>query len=254
MRPWPATSEKMYPETAAGGYSRVDGTVAFYCRVNALLSPAMTVMDFGAGRGAAAIEDPVMYRRRLQILRGKVSEVIGVDIDAAVRGNPAVDRSIVVSGSEPLPLDDESVDLIVSDFCLEHVEDPHVVSGELGRVLKAGGWICARTPNRWGYISLSARLIPNRWHSVALRALQPGRQAMDVFPTHYRLNTVKDLRKHFPSPLFRYHGYGHSGPPAYFGSHVWAMRAVGAIQRHAPECLSPVLFVFIQKSHERPPS
>lgn len=239
--------ERLYPEIAAGGYSRVDGTVAFYSRVKSLLSPAMTVMDFGAGRGAAAIEDPVMYRRRLQILKGTVKEVIGVDIDPAVLNNPAIDRAIVTSPSGCLPLEDESVDLIVSDFCFEHVEHPDLVCAELDRVLKSEGWLCARTPNRWGYISVSARLVPNRWHGAALRVLQPARRAADVFPTHYRLNTQNDLRKHFPVERFRHCVYGHSGPPAYFGSNLVAMRAVRSVLKHAPECLSSTLLVFIRK-------
>lgn len=240
--------ERLYPEVAAGGFSRVDGTVAFYGRVNALLSPTMTVMDFGAGRGAAAVEDPVLYRRNLQTLKGRVREVIGVDIDPAVLGNPAVDRSIVASASGPLPLDDEAVDLIVADFSFEHVERPERVSAELDRVLKPGGWICARTPSRSGYISVVARLVPNRWHATALRTLQPHRRAMDVFPTHYRLNTWKDLKRHFPTQRFLHCGYGHNGPPAYFGSRLWVMRGVRSVMRHVPERFSPVLFVFMQKT------
>jgi SAM-dependent methyltransferase len=241
----PATA--LYPEIAAGGFSRVDGTVAFYTRVNALISPAMTVVDFGAGRGASVIEDPVPYRRSLQTLRGRVREVIGVDVDPVVLTNPGLDRAIVTSGAEPLPLSDASVDLIISDYCFEHVERPDVVSAELARILRVGGWICARTPNRWGYISVSARLVPDKWHLAALRVLQPGRQAKDVFPTRYRLNTVRDLKEYFPVERFRHCHYGHNGPPAYFGSSVWAMRAARSILRYTPERLSPLLFVFMQK-------
>jgi hypothetical protein len=44
-----------------GGFSRVDGSIEFYTRVNALLGPDMTVVDFGAGRGAGVLDDPVRY-------------------------------------------------------------------------------------------------------------------------------------------------------------------------------------------------
>ena len=41
----------MYPEVAAGGFTRHDGFVDFYVRVGALLTGESRVLDFGAGRG-----------------------------------------------------------------------------------------------------------------------------------------------------------------------------------------------------------
>ena len=41
-----------YPEVGAGGYTRVDGSVAFYGRVQAVLAELdgpVTIVDFGAG-------------------------------------------------------------------------------------------------------------------------------------------------------------------------------------------------------------
>src|SRR6201995_1817857 len=102
----------LLPEISAGGFDRYDGTIQFYQRVNALLQPDFTVLDFGAGRGVAHIEDEVRYRRELLKLKGKVKEIIGVDVDSAVKTNPAVDRSIVITGSD-VPLPDNSVDLIL---------------------------------------------------------------------------------------------------------------------------------------------
>ena len=243
-----ASMARLYPEIAAGGFSRVDGTVAFFTRVNALLSPTMTVLDFGAGRGAGALDDPVDYRRGLQTLKGKVKEVIGVDIDRAVLENPALDRAIVTIASDALPIEDRSIDVIVSDFCFEHIERPDIVSAELDRVLKVGGWICARTPNRWGYISVSARLVPNRWHVAALRRLQPQRKVVDVFPTRYRLNTVRSLKRYFPSERYQHCHYLHNGPPAYFGTRPTVVKAAQFMLRCAPERLSPILFVFMRKT------
>ena len=60
-----------YPEIEFGGFSDVDGSVIFYSRVTALLTPDMIMVDFGCGRGASS-EDAVVYRRNLRSFRGRV--------------------------------------------------------------------------------------------------------------------------------------------------------------------------------------
>ena len=243
----------LFPELAAGGFSRADGTVAFFTRVQALINPEMTVVDFGAGRGRGAAEDVVPYRRSLRTLKGRCARVVGVDVDEAIRHNPSVDEAILIGLGEPVPLADASVDLILSDATFEHIADPEFVATELDRILRPGGWICARTPNRWGYIGLGANLVPNRWHVAWLQRLQPHRQAQDVFPTTYLLNTRRALRKHFPPARYRHCAYGHFGEPAYFGN----SRAVGRLMlflfRLMPEGLAPMWFVFLQKETVRAP-
>lgn len=236
----------LYPESSVGGFSRVDGTVAFYTRVNALLQRDMTVLDFGAGRGLFLDAEP-SYGRDLQQLRGKAARVIGVDVDPAVLSNPGLDDAHVVPVGEPLPVPDASVDLVVSDHVFEHVDDPDAVVAELERVLKRGGWVCARTPNRHGYIALGARLVPNRLHARALTALQPGRQERDVFPTRYRLNTPAQLRAHFPADRWELVAYVHNPEPAYFGRSVAAWRVVDTVGRLLPRRLGATLMVFARK-------
>ena len=243
---------RLYPEVQAGGFSRIDGNIEFYSRVNALLRRDMVVIDFGAGRGKDATDDPVDFRRSLRNLQGKAAEVVGVDVDSAVLSNPSVDRAIVAVDDEPLPLADDSVDLIVSDFCFEHIQSPGPVTRELDRILKVGGWICARTPNRWGYIGVGARGVPNRYHTLMLRRLQPGRQTRDVFPTLYRLNTRRQLRTYFPSPRYLDCTYGHNSEPAYFGTSLFAWRAARAAFKFAPESVCALWYVFMQKQEEGP--
>jgi hypothetical protein len=72
------------------------------------------------------------------------------------------------------------------------------VVAELHRVVAPGGWVCARTPNRRGFIAVGARLVPNALHVRALKKLEPERKDFDVFPTRYRLNTMGQVRRAFP--------------------------------------------------------
>ena len=240
-------ASRFYPEIAAGGYSRVDGSVEFYTRIRALLKPDMQVLDFGAGRGWAVVDDPNPTRSRLANLRGTCAKVVGADIDPAVRENPALDEAVVIGPEGLLPFADQTFDLIVSDHVFEHVDDPGAVATELDRVLRPGGWICARTPNRNGYIAWGARLVPNGLHTRVLCRLQPGRQPIDVFPTRYRLNTRSALLRHFTTDRYRHCTYGFNAEPAYTGGgkSLWVL--LWAWLRIAPEVLCATWLIFLHK-------
>lgn len=235
-----------YPEIEAGGFSRVDGTVEFYGRINALLSPEMVVLDFGAGRGGH-VGDVSPYRRDLRVLKGKVARVVGADVDPVVTTNPTVDERIVLGHGTPLPFDDESFDLVVADATFEHVEAPALVAAELHRVLRPNGWICARTPSRWGYIGLGANLTPNRVHATLLKRLQPHRQSRDVFPTRYRMNTRKTLDELFPPSQFENFTYARTTEPAYFGNSRLLWQLMFLVNRMTPARMGAMLFVFLRK-------
>lgn len=237
---------RFYPEIGAGGFSRVDGTVEFYGRINALLTPEMVVLDFGAGRGAH-VEDEASYRRQLRLLQGKVTRVVGADVDPAVMRNSTVDEAVHLQQGKSLPFSDESFDLIVSDATFEHVDTPALIAGELDRVLRPGGWICARTPNRWGYIGLGANLTPNRVHANLLTRLQPHRQSRDVFPTRYRMNTWGNLNRLFPPSRFDNFTYARTTEPAYFGNSRVLWQLMFLVNRVTPTRMGAMLFVFLQK-------
>ena len=236
-----------YPEIGAGGFSRVDGSIEFYGRINALIAPDMTVLDIGAGRGAQLMAKEAPYRTGLATLRGKVRRLVGVDVDAAVMDNAFVDEAHIVDAEGPLPFADASFDLIYADWVLEHVQDPAGFAREVGRTLVRGGWFCARTPNRWGMTGIGTNLLPNRAHAGALRILQPGREAQDVFPTVYRLNTKRRLRRHFGPEAWEDFTYFYNAEPPYVQRSRLAIRLVKALFRIAPDALATNLHVFMRK-------
>jgi SAM-dependent methyltransferase len=207
-------------------------------------------VDYGAGRGRGLIDDTVAYRRNLRDIKTRCARLIGLDPDPAVLGNPGLHEAHVIQRGQPLPLADRSVDLIISDYTFEHVDDAAFVARELERILKPGGWICARTPNRWGYIGILTTLIPNRWHVGVLRTAQPDRKAIDVFPTTYPLNTRRALLRHFPPARFRHCTYGHFGEPRYFGKSPLLWRLVMFTGRFTPEFMAPTWLVFMQKEED----
>ena len=248
QRKVPSFIPRFYPEFEAGGYSRFDQIVAFYGRVNALLHPSMDVLEFGAGRGKWN-ETLTGFRRELAGLRDKCNRLVGVDVDPVVTQNPMLHEAKCFSPGEPIPCDDQQFDLIVSWAVFEHIQDAQFYANELGRVLKPGGWICAWTPNKWGYVGIGARLVPTKMQVSLLRFFTPSKKAEDSFPTVYRLNSLKALRRLFPESGFRHCSYVYNGPPVYHANRPWLARLWQLYGWIMPPSLGQSLHVFIQKRH-----
>ncbi len=234
------------PEIAAGGIARDDTTTAFYLRVNALVRPEFNVLDLGAGRGAQ-LEGDLSYRVALRRLKGRVNRLVGCDVDPAVLQNPHLDEAHVLDPSGRTPYEDSAFDLIYSDWVIEHLDDPQAFAAEVGRILKPGGWFCARTPNKWGYIALGARLTPKRLEAGMLQLLQPGRQERDVFEKRYRLNTLGDVRRAFPDKDWLSASFRMNATPAYHGGSSLMFKAIDAFQMLTPAAMNTVLLIFLQK-------
>jgi SAM-dependent methyltransferase len=159
---------------------------------------------------------------------------VGIDL---VEDLEQSDSHVLRGNVEHLPFADRSFDIICCRSVLEHVKDPELLFREISRCLRPGGTFIFLTPNRWDYVSLLARMIPNRWHPAIVQWLT-GRASEDVFPTYYRANDVTTLRGltartglklQSISPL-RQH-------PHYLGRFEWAYRVgivLEAVQRSLP--------------------
>lgn len=234
-----------YPESRFGGFTYVDGTIAFYTRVRSLLGAQSVALDVGCGRGAYA-DDPVAVRRELRTLRGRCRRVIGIDVDPVARVNPAVDEVRLIEDGR-WPVEDASADLCLCDSVVEHVEDVDAFFSECRRALKDGGVLCIRTPNVLSYFGLMVKLIPRRHHTAVVRKVQDRREAEDVFPTWYRCNTKRKMAQ-----MLRRHGFdgvvsGYEAEPMYLSFSRFLYWLGVLHQRHAPERFRLTLFVFARK-------
>lgn len=239
-------TERYYPESRFGGFTRVDGTLPFFLRVQALARPEMVVLDIGCGRGAAADRFEQNPWERCRVLKGKCQRVIGIDVDPVGHTNPLIDEFRPIE-SPRWPVDDQSIDLAVSDAVLEHIPDPDQYFAECQRVVKPGGYLCIRTPNRWSYISIAASIVPNRLHGRIVEKIQPGRAAKDVFPTYYRANTLGALRRQRDAHGFEGYAYRHIGEPTHlrFSRPTFALGVV--MHRWLPSVMWPWIFMFAQR-------
>jgi len=236
------SKEIFYPEAKFGGFTDIDGTVAFYNRVNSLIDLSSVVLDVGCGRGALS-EDPILLRRNLQILRGKAAKIIGIDVDRGAQSNPFLDEFRLIK-ADSWPVDSNSIDLIVADCVLEHIENPQQFFVEIRRVLRDGGILCMRTPNRWSYIALAATVIPRRYHSRVLSVAQESRKDEDVFPTYYRCNSIGKLRSIMKRSGIEGVAYGYEAEPSYLSFSRVAYYLGVLHQRFAPGFTKAAIFVF----------
>ncbi|HXP87600.1 MAG TPA: methyltransferase domain-containing protein [Bryobacteraceae bacterium] len=114
---------------------------------------------------------------------------IGIDLDrAALRNNENITHRICAS-CYSLPLESNSVDLIVCRWVFEHLEHPEQALKEFSRVLRKGGIVYVKTPNLWNYGMLISWATPTALHNAFLTATGFGENT----PTFYRANTRRKL-------------------------------------------------------------
>jgi len=120
--------------------------------------------------------------------------LIGIDLDwEALKGNKFASAT-VFGNLESLPFRSISFDIATANMVVEHLTDPDAVLREVRRVLKPGGLFILHTPNlRSVVIGLASRM--PQFLKNALALILEGRKEADVFPTHYRMNTLAMIRQ-----------------------------------------------------------
>lgn len=115
---------------------------------------------------------------------------VGIDVDLeGLAANQHVTHRICAT-CYSLPLQSNSVDVIVTRWMFEHLEIPEQALREFSRVLKSGGFLYIKTPNLWNYVMMVSRMTPTAVHNF-LRSATGG----DNIPTFYRANTTTKLRE-----------------------------------------------------------
>ncbi|MBG0812501.1 methyltransferase domain-containing protein [Methylosinus sp. H3A] len=164
------------------GYVRNWDDIMFRRRILEALSADSEILDLGAGAGIVEAMN----------FQGIARRVCGVDLDPRVESNPYLDEGRSADAGK-IPYPDATFDLVFSDNVMEHLDEPETVFAEAFRVLKSGGRLLFKTPNRNHYMALIARLTPHRFHQWFNK--RRGREELDTFPTFYRANSGSQVRR-----------------------------------------------------------
>jgi len=234
------------PERNFGGFSDRDEVLLFYSRIQSLITPQMIVVDVGCGRGHF-LEGQISYTRELHTLKQKCKLLIGLDVDPIGEKNQSIDEFKLIFPDVPWPLEENFVDMVISDYVLEHISRPDFFFSECHRVLKPGGYLFIRTSNMMSYLGLFITLIPEKFHESLLKYLQPNRKDEDKFPTAYKCNTVWKIRSMLRKCGFIGHVYGHSDTPTYLAFSKSSFMIGLIYDKLMPHFLKNHLFVLARK-------
>jgi len=126
----------------------------------------------------------------------KAKKVIGIDIDTRyLTMNSLISEKIISDLSHFPEIEDNSIDIIISSWVLEHLEYPEKVFKEFSRVLKKGGKFIFLTPNSWSYVVIFNKIMPKWLRNLVAKKLSGGTLLVDPMKTFYRANSILKIKR-----------------------------------------------------------
>jgi ubiquinone/menaquinone biosynthesis C-methylase UbiE len=147
------------------------------------LRPGHRLLDAGCGR----------YLKFCKEFSSR-AHVVGIDLEPTLECNNQGEPFGVRGDLNYLPFPSNYFDIVICRYVVEHLEDPVQVFREFFRVLRGGGKVVILTPNRYDYVSLIAAMTPYRLHRLLVGKVFRVSED-DVFPTRYRANTLRSIRR-----------------------------------------------------------
>ncbi len=169
---------KKYPDL----YQNLAGVVKKY-----VTNAKPVIIDLGVGPGLLSVE-----------LHNKISDarIIGVDplrkmLDLAKNNNSFDLFEAKLGSSENMPVDDDSVDIVVSRFSLTYWKDPEKSFSEIVRVLKKEGYVILEVINKdfpfWRLFLIKVHMLFNKAGSDVTK------YHVDVYKDAYTINQVEQF-------------------------------------------------------------
>ena len=178
------------------GYSTPDDW--YEAAVHSLIGSSTEWLDVGCGRSVFPFN-----RAGAKVLAQSCRLLVGID------PSDNVDENDIVHERAKATLEGYSgwrqFDLITLRMVAEHLDDPEAAVMALARLTRPGGLVLIYTVEKWSPVTIISSLTPVRVHHLLKRILW-NTDERDTFPTVYRMNTRRALRR-----LFRKAGFDEEG-------------------------------------------
>lgn len=162
-----------------------DGTSEFHELCRRQLGAGANMLEVGSG--------PSNPTSRFLATLGTLH---GVDVTPELLDNDALARAWVFS-DDAYPVEDEVYDAAVSNWVVEHIDNPATHLREVARVLKPGGAYVFRTPNIYHYVTGISALTPHWFHRLVANAVRgKAGEAHEPYPTVYAMNSESAVERH----------------------------------------------------------
>ena len=188
---------KMYPKFKTGGYF-------FRKYLKNYVNNNSIILDAGCGNNGIISEFKSISRL-----------IIGIDINEKLLSENKIVNKKIIADLEDIPLDSNSVDIVISEFVLEHLRNPSLAFKEMLRVLKPKGVFIFITPNSLNPIMTLSKILPHTFHSLLRITLLKKEE--ETHPTYYRANTYQKLLKLGKAAGFYNCEIARAGNPEYLG-------------------------------------
>lgn len=192
----------------------------------ATITPPARLLDMGCGRGGV-----------LEQLTDLALDSVGIDPDwlsLHEHRQPVLPRAVATA--EAIPLPDNSQDIVISAWVLEHLPQPQRTFNEVSRVLKPGGVFIFMAPNKNSPIALLNRTLKPLQNRLV--PLLYGRADDDTFPVMYRASTRRQLETLAQHSGMSLEDFFHIEDPTYLAFHEVLFRLNVLLVRLLPRSAS----------------
>lgn len=189
--------KKRYPNFKTGGH-------IFKKYLKKYINDSSIILDAGCGDNGMVLEFMTVPKL-----------IVGIDIDKKSLDKNQIINKKIVADLKDIPLNSNSVDIVLSEFVIEHIDNPDLVFKEISRVLKPGGVFVFITPNIINPIIALSKILPHNIHSFLRTALLKKEE--EAYRTYYRANTYNKLLKLRKASGFHDYEILRVGNPEYAG-------------------------------------